>query len=80
MQLEGPPPEVFKGDRDRTGPFLAQFKGFMRMNASANIAKKNRSRGARNLLSLIKGPKVKGWGYSQRDWLERVKANPTILP
>jgi hypothetical protein len=78
-ELEGHPPKGFKGDRSRTRIFLAQFNIFMRINGDANIAKDPVMRSA-YFLSLINGPKVKWWVNHQWDWLERVEADPTILP
>jgi hypothetical protein len=51
----------------------------MRINGDANIAKDPVMRSA-YFLSLINGPKVKWWVNHQWDWLERVEADPTILP
>lgn len=51
----------------------------MRINGDANIAKVPAMRSA-YFLSLINGPKVKWWVNRQYDWLERVEADPTILP
>jgi hypothetical protein len=31
-------------------------------------------------LSLMEGPKVKGWTQHMYDWLDQVKADPTMLP
>jgi len=76
LELEGDPPETFEGDRSRTLAFLTRFKLFMRMNNEANIARDPVKKSA-YFLSLIDGPKVKGWVNRQRDWLDKVEADPT---
>jgi hypothetical protein len=77
--LEGIPPNKFKGDRAKTIPFLTQFKRFMLMNQCAVITQDPYMKSA-FFLSLMKGPKVKGWMQCTYNWLNQVKANPTQLP
>jgi hypothetical protein len=79
VHLEGIPPNKFKGDRAKTVPFLTQFKRFMLMNQHAAIVQDPYMKSA-FFLSLIDGPKVKGWTQCTYDWLDQVKADPTMLP
>jgi hypothetical protein len=79
VHLEGIPPNKFKGDRAKTVPFLTQFKRFMLMNWHAAIMQDPYMKSA-FFLSLIEGPKVEGWMQRTYDWLNQVKANPTLLP
>jgi len=78
-RLEGNPPKVFDGDRAQTIRFLTQFKRFMLMNRKADIAKDPIAKCC-YFLALFKGSKVEGWCKQQYTWLDKVEANPHILP
>ena len=77
--LEGNLPDHVTGDRNKTNKFLTQFKCFMLMNAGACIACNPRARCA-YFLSLIDGPKVKGWVEQMYNWLDNVNGNPGLIP
>jgi hypothetical protein len=51
----------------------------MLMNNGAYIARDPIKR-CSYFLSLIRGPKVKGWTRVQNDWLDLAHEDPTILP
>ena len=78
-RLEGNPPKAFDGDRAQTIRFLTQFKRFMLMNRKADIAKDPITKCC-YFLALFKGSKVEGWCERQYTWLNKVEANPRILP
>jgi hypothetical protein len=59
--------------------FLTQFKRFMMMNRQATIAKDPISRLAYFLL-LIGGPEANTWVEHQYSWLNRIEADPQLLP
>jgi hypothetical protein len=79
IHLEGIPPNKFEGDRVKTLPFLTQFKCFMLMNHHVMIAQDPYMKSA-FFLSLMDGPKVKGWTQCTYDWLDQVEADPSQLP
>jgi hypothetical protein len=78
IHLEGIPPNKFEGDRVKPLPFLTQFKQFMLMNCHVEIMQDPYMKSA-FFLSLMEGLKVKGWMQCTYNWLNQVKANPTLL-
>jgi hypothetical protein len=73
--LEGILPESYEGDQRETQNFLMQFRRYILMNRGAEIAKDPFKR-CGLFLSLMKGPKVKGWVQKTYDWLNQVEMNP----
>jgi len=79
LQLEGSPPDRFEGDRAETLNFLTQFKRFMSMNRGATITR-DPIWCCAYFMSLIDAPKVAAWAERSYDWLDQIKADPTMLP
>jgi hypothetical protein len=78
-RLEGIPPKTYDGDRAQTHYFFTQFKRFALMNRDAKLIKDPVSRCA-YFLSLIDGPRVKGWVQRQLNWLDKVEERDEVLP
>jgi len=78
-QLEGIHPDKFNGDRSQTTRFLAAFNRFMLMNYRADIAK-DPIMYSIYFLSLLKGPKCKGWVDAADRWLCHVVEDPSMIP
>lgn len=79
LRLEGSPPDRFEGDRAQTLKFLTQFRRFMTMNRGATITHDPIWQ-CTYFVSLVDGPKVAGWAERSYDWLDQIKADPTMLP
>jgi hypothetical protein len=80
IRLKGVLLEGYEGDQAETQNFLMQFKRYILMNQGAEIAKDPFKR-CGLFLSLMKGPKVKGWVQRNYDWLDNAKTNPeTYVP
>jgi hypothetical protein len=75
IRLEGVLPESYEGDWHEMQNFLMQFRRYILMNWGAEITKDPFKR-CGLFLSLMKGPKVKGWVQKTYDWLDQVKTNP----
>jgi hypothetical protein len=72
--------ESYEGDRAETQNFLMQFKRYILMNWGTEIAK-DPFKQCGLFLSLMKGPKVKGWVQRNYDWLDNAKSDPeTYMP
>jgi hypothetical protein len=54
-----------------------QFKRYILMNQGTEIAKDPFKR-CGLFLSLMKGPKVKGWVQRNYDWLDNAETNPDM--
>ncbi len=78
-RLEGNPPKAFDSNQAQTIRFLTQFKRFMLMNRKADITKDPIAKCC-YFLALFEGSKVEGWCKRQYAWLDKVEANPHILP
>src|SRR5712691_13508035 len=78
QHLEGNPPDRFDRNRAHTRHFLLQCHQFMLMNDDASISRNNIKK-CTYFLSLIEGPKVKGWMECMYEWLDAAKDNPRIL-
>jgi hypothetical protein len=68
-------PESYEGDWSEMQNFLMQFRRYILMNRGTEIAKDPFKR-CGLFLSLMKGPKVKGWVQKTYDWLDQVETNP----
>jgi Retrotransposon gag protein len=80
IRLEGVLPESYEGDWAETQNFLMQFKRYILMNWGVEIAKDPFKR-CGLFLSLMKGPKVKGWVQRNYDWLDNAESDPeTYVP
>jgi len=77
-RLEGIHPDKFEGDRSKTRRFLNQFNRFMLMNHKADIAKDPISK-CIYFMSLLNGEKVNGWVDMAFNWLEEIKADPSLI-
>ena len=77
--LEGIHPDKYNGDRSQTTRFLNTFNRFMLMNYKANIAKDPIMQSI-YFLSLLEGPKCKGWVDMADKWMQLVAHNPSIIP
>jgi len=78
-RLEGIHPDKFNGDRSQTTRFLATFNRFMLMNYRADIAKDPIMHSI-YFLSLLEGPKCKGWVDAADRWLRHVVEDPSMIP
>jgi len=78
-QLEGIHPDKYNGDCSQTTRFLASFNQFMLMNYKADIAKDPIMHSI-YFLSLLEGPKCKGWVDAADRWLWQVVEDPSMLP
>ena len=78
-QLEGIHPDKYNGDRFQTTRFLAAFNQFMLMNYKADIAR-DLIMHSIYFLSLLEGPKCKGWVNTTDHWLQHVVDNPSMIP
>jgi len=78
-RLEGIHPDKFNGDRSQTTRFLATFNQFMLMNYRADIAKDPIMHSI-YFLSLLEGPKCKGWVDAADRWLRHVIEDPSMIP
>ena len=78
-RLEGNPPTKFNSNCSKTVKFLRQFKHYTCINKATTIAKDPYKKSAYFLL-LLEGPNVKEWLARQDKWLDKVDADPTILP
>jgi len=78
-QLEGIHPDKFNGDCSQTTRFLATFNRFMLMNYRADIAK-DLIMHSIYFLSLLEGPKCKGWVDTADRWLCQVVEDPSMIP
>jgi len=78
-RLEGIHPDKFNGDRSQTTRFLAAFNWFMLMNYKADIAKDPVMHSI-YFLSLLEGPKCKGWVDAADRWLCHVVEDPSMIP
>ena len=76
--MEGIHPDKFEGDRSKTRRFLNQFNRFMLMNRKADIAKDPISK-CIYFMSLLDGEKVNGWVNMAFNWLEEIKADPSLI-
>jgi len=77
--LESIHPDKYNGDRSQTTRFLAAFNRFMLMNYKANIAKDPIMHSI-YFLSLLKGPKCKGWVDIADRWLHHIVEDPSMIP
>ena len=77
--LEGNSLTKFNGDHCKTVEFFGQFECYMHINKAATIAKDSYKKSA-YFLSLLEGTNVEGWLACQDEWLNKVDADPTILP
>jgi len=77
--LEGIYPDKYNGEHIQTTRFLNMFNQFMLMNYKADIAKDPVMRSL-YFLSLLKGPKCKGWVDMADKWLQLVIDDPSIIP
>jgi Retrotransposon gag protein len=75
IRLKGVLPESYEGDQHETQNFLMQFRRYILMNWGTEITKDPFKR-CGLFLSLMKGPKVKGWVQKTYDWLDQVETNP----
>jgi len=78
-RLKGIHPNKFNGDRSQTTRFLATFNRFMLMNYRADIAKDPIMHSI-YFLSLLEGPKCKGWVDAADRWLRHVVEDPSMIP
>jgi len=78
-QLEGIHPDKFNGDCSQTTRFLATFNRFMLMNYRVDIAKDPIMHSI-YFLSLLEGPKCKGWVDAADRWLCHVVEDPSMIP
>jgi len=78
-QLEGIHPDKFNGDRSQTTRFLAAFNRFMLMNYKADIARDPIMHSI-YFLSLLEGPKCKGWVDAADRWLRHIVEDPSMIP
>jgi len=76
-RLEGIHPDKFNGDCSQTTRFLATFNWFMFMNYRADIAKDPIMHSI-YFLSLLEGPKCKGWVDAADRWLCHVVEDPSV--
>jgi hypothetical protein len=75
--LKGVLPESYEGDWAETQNFLIQFKRYILMNWGTEIAK-DPFKWCSLFLSLIKGPKVKGWVQRNYDLLDNAETDPDM--
>jgi len=78
-RLEGIHPDKFNGDHSQTTRFLATFNQFMLMNYRADIAK-DLIMHSIYFLSLLEGPKCKGWVDAADRWLCHIVEDPSMIP
>jgi len=77
-RLEGIHPDKFNGDHSQTTRFLATFNRFILMNYRADIAKDPIMHSI-YFLSLLEGPKCKGWVDAADRWLRHVVEDPSMI-
>ena len=78
-QLKGIHPDKYNGDRSQTTRFLAAFNRFMLMNYKADIARDPIMHSI-YFLSLLEGPKCKGWVDAADRWLRHIVEDPSMIP
>ena len=76
--LEGIHPDKYNGDWYQMTRFLNTFNQFMLINYKADIAKDPIMQSI-YFLSLLEGPKCKGWVDIADKWLQQVADDPSII-